>query len=185
MFSLIAIKEIEKKVEAIINSAVRQMGFEIIRIRYIEKEHPALQIMIDRNSSGVQVDECAKVSTTISTILDVNDPIDVRYDLEVSSPGINRPLTRKKDFEIWKSYTAKIKTFEFIDRRKTFSGILQGLQNDEVLLEVKEGTIGLHLEWINEAYLTVSIEKILKDTKRKKSSFINESHFDEIVIDRR
>ena len=121
--------------------------------------------MLDKDNKGIEIAECATVSTTISAILDVNDPIENEYNLEVSSPGINRPLTRRKDFKVWEGYGVKVKTSEIIDHRKNFKGILRGVKNDEVLLEITEGTIGLEFDWVEEAYLSVSVDEILKNSK--------------------
>jgi ribosome maturation factor RimP len=113
----------------------------------------------------------------------VSDPIKNEYNLEVSSPGINRPLTRRKDFDTWEGYDVKIKTNELIEQRKNFKGILRGISKNEILLEVIEGTIGLNFDWIDEASLSISIEKILKESKLEKTHSLNENEFDKIEID--
>ena len=184
MTELVAISETERKILSIIRPSVKQMGFDIIRVKYSTKGAPTVQIMIEKNDGTIEIDDCARVSTTISTLLDINDPVEEGYNLEVSSPGINRPLTRKKDFEIWKGYNANIKTKEFIDQRKNFNGILLGEKNGEILLDINEGTIGLNFDWIEESHLSVSIEKILKNNKNKKTELINENIFDQIEIEK-
>ena len=93
------INEIEEKILDLIEAPIKKMGFEVVRIRYLDKSDATLQIMIDQNSNKVEIDDCANISTTVSTLLDVDDPLSQSYTLEVSSPGINRPLTRKKDFQ--------------------------------------------------------------------------------------
>ena len=112
MEHLIADTAINKKIRTLVLPTIKQLGFELVRIKYIDKEKATLQIMIDKDNKGVQINECAEISTNISAILDVNDPISNEYNLEISSPGINRPLTRKKDFNAWKGYNIKIKTTE-------------------------------------------------------------------------
>ncbi len=86
-------------------------------------------------------------------MLDVEDPIEENYILEVSSPGIDRPLTRLKDFDMWEGYEARIETTELIDGRRRFKGILRGTEGDEVLIEIEEGeetlTIGLKFDWLS------------------------------------
>lgn len=183
MDHLIAKILIEKQIKDIVSPSVEKLGFEIVRVKYIDKEKPILQIMLDRDSIGVEIAECAKVSTIISALLDVEDPIKNEYDLEVSSPGINRPLTRKKDFTTWEGYDVRIKTTEIIDQRKNFKGVLRGILKNEVLLEMTEGTIGLSCDWLDEAFLSISVEKILKDSKYEKTSDLNENEFDKIEID--
>ncbi len=165
MKNLIASTPISKQVQELITPTIEQLGYELIRIKYFDKEKATLQIMLDRDNRGIEIEECAKISTTVSAILDVNDPIKNEYNLEISSPGINRPLTRKKDFDIWEGHSAKIKTKETIDKNKNFKGILRGTKNNEILLEIEEGVIGLNFDWIETAQLSISIEKLLKDSK--------------------
>ena len=124
MEHLIANTVISKKIKDLILPTIDQLGFEVIRIKYFDKETPILQIMLDKENKGIEIEECAVASNNISALLDVYDPIDNEYNLEISSPGINRPLTRKKDFDIWEGYQIKIKTTETIDQRKKFKGIL-------------------------------------------------------------
>ena len=174
MEHLIANTVISKKIKDLILPTIDQLGFEVIRIKYFDKETPILQIMLDKENKGIEIEECAVASNNISALLDVYDPIDNEYNLEISSPGINRPLTRKKDFDIWEGYQIKIKTTETIDQRKKFKGILRGIKSDEVLLEMDEGTIGLNFDWIEEAQLSVSIETLLKEAKLKEKKVENE-----------
>jgi ribosome maturation factor RimP len=183
MDHLVAKTLIEKQIKDIVSPSVEKLGFEIVRVKYIDKEKPILQIMLDKDNCGIEIAECAKVSTTISALLDIEDPINNEYDLEVSSPGINRPLTRKKDFTTWEGYDVRVKTTEIIDQRKNFKGVLRGIFKNEVLLEMTEGTIGLSCDWLDEAFLSISVEKILKDSKYEKTSALNENEFDKIEID--
>jgi ribosome maturation factor RimP len=94
--------------------------------------------MAQRPDGSMEVDDCARLSTALSAVLDVEDPISDAYTLEVSSPGIDRPLTRLKDFDAWEGFEAKIETSEPIDGRKRFKGLLQGTEGDEVLVEIEE-----------------------------------------------
>lgn len=170
MERLIAKTKIDKRIKSLISPVIEQMEFELIRVKYDDKAKATLQIMLDRRNNGLQIDECARLSTTISTILDVDDPIDRDYNLEISSPGINRPLTRKKDFEIWKGHIAKIKTVEKIDQRNNFKGVLRGVIKNEILLELVEGTIGLDFDWIEEAHLSVALDGLFKDSSANTKS---------------
>ena len=180
---LLARTIIDRQIKDLITPSIEELGFNIVRVMYIESERPTLQIMLDKGDSGIEIAECAKVSTTVSAILDVNDPIKNEYNLEISSPGINRPLTRKKDFDTWEGYDVKIKTSEIIDNRKNFRGILRGTRKNEILLEMIEGTIGLSFEWIEDASLSISVEKILKDSKNENTQALNQLEFDKIEID--
>ena len=92
--------------------------------------------MAERPEGGIEVDECADISNAVSAVLDVEDPILDAYTLEVSSPGIDRPLTRLKDFDTFEGYEAKLETAELIDGRKRFKGELAGVEGSEVLINI-------------------------------------------------
>ncbi len=110
----------------IITPVIEDMGFELVRVRLMAGKTQTLQIMAERPEGGIEVDECAAISTAVSAVLDVEDPIEDAYTLEVSSPGIDRPLTRLKDFDVWEGYEAKLETDELIDGRRRFKGELAG-----------------------------------------------------------
>ena len=183
MEHLIARTVIDRQIRDLITPTVEELGFEVVRVLYVDGKKPTLQIMLDKENNGIEIAECAKLSITISTLIDVSDPIKNEYNLEVSSPGINRPLTRRKDFDTWEGYDVKIKTNELIEQRKNFKGVLRGISKNEILLEVIEGIIGLNFDWIDEASLSISIEKILKESKLEKTHSLNENEFDKIEID--
>ena len=106
------------------------------------------------------------------------------YALEVSSPGIDRPLTRLKDFEQWEGYEAKIETGELIDGRRRFKGELAGVEGDEVLINIPEGTVGLKFDWLTDAKLVLTDELITEMLRQRKAAgIVNEDDFDEIVDD--
>ena len=165
---LIAKSAIEKKLLHLINPIITDMGFEVVRLRLISGKEITLQIMAARPNGFINVDECAELSTAISALLDVEDPIIDAYSLEVSSPGIDRPLTRMKDFEDFEGYDARLETVELIDGRKRFKGTLAGINGSEMLINVDEGTIGLEFEWLAEAKLVLTDELIKEMLKKKK-----------------
>ena len=134
MNDLIAKTAIDRRMTEILTPVIADMGFEVVRIRLMGGKTNTLQVMVERPDGGIEVDECAKVSTAISAVLDVEDPLEDAYALEVSSPGIDRPLTRLKDFEAWEGYEARIETTEMIDGRRRFRGVLAGVEGDEVLI---------------------------------------------------
>ncbi|MEL6207937.1 MAG: ribosome maturation factor RimP, partial [Pseudomonadota bacterium] len=101
MSDLIAKTNIDRRLAAILTPVIEGMGFELVRIRLMSGKSKTLQIMAERPDGGIEVDECGEISTAVSAVLDVEDPIEDAYALEVSSPGIDRPLTRLKDFETW------------------------------------------------------------------------------------
>jgi ribosome maturation factor RimP len=185
---LIAKSATDRRMAEILTPVVEGMGFEIVRIRLMGGMTKTLQIMVQRPDGGIEVDECAQISTAISAVLDVEDPLEDAYALEVSSPGIDRPLTRLKDFEAWEGYEARIETTEMIDGRRRFKGVLAGIEGDEVLINLEEGaetlTVGLHFDWLSDAKLILTDELIRDMLKaRKAAGIIDESQFDEIEED--
>jgi len=171
----------DKKLAELLNPILEDLGFEMVRVRLSKGDPSTLQIMADRLDGQIGVDELAEINTSVGTVLDVEDPIPENYTLEISSPGIDRPLTRKKDFDSFQGFEAKVETTELIDGRRRFRGILAGVNNDEVLINLEEGTIGLKFTWLSDARLVLSddlIKKMLK--KNTKAGILNEENFDKI-----
>ncbi|MGX0902547.1 ribosome maturation factor RimP [Roseovarius sp. MBR-79] len=178
---LIAKAAIDRRLAEIITPVIEDMGFELVRVRLMGGKTHLLQIMADRPEGGIEVDDCAAISTAISAVLDVEDPILDAYTLEVSSPGIDRPLTRLKDFEAFEGYEARLETAELIDGRKRFKGVLAGVEGNEVLINIEEGTIGLDFDWLSDAKLILTDELIREMLRaRKAAGVIDETQFDEI-----
>lgn len=185
MTDLIAKTGIDRRIADIVGPTIEGLGFELVRIRMQGGRHPLLQIMADRPEGGIDVDDCGAISTAVSAVLDVEDPIEEKYTLEVSSPGIDRPLTRMKDFDVWEGYEARIETDEQIDGRKRFKGILRGTEGDEVLIEIEnqgeQVTIGLKFDWLADAKLILTDELIAEMLRQRKAAgIIDEDQFDEI-----
>lgn len=181
MSDLIAKTAIDRRLADIVGPVIEGLGFELVRIRLMGGRTRTLQIMADRPDGGIDVDDCAAISTAVSAVLDVEDPVEDNYILEVSSPGIDRPLTRLKDFDMWSGWEARIETTELIDGRRRFKGTLAGIEGKEVLIEVEEGTIGLQFDWLSDAKLILTEELITEMLRQKKASgVIDETKFDEI-----
>ncbi|WP_439562199.1 ribosome maturation factor RimP [Roseinatronobacter sp.] len=188
MSDLIAKTTLDQRVAAIVAPVIEGLGFELVRLRVMSGKTRTLQIMADRPDGGIEVEDCARISTAVSAILDVEDPLDDAYTLEVSSPGIDRPLTRLKDFDAWNGYEARLETTELIDGRRRFKGILAGVEGEEVLIEIEENdeavTIGLQFDWLSDAKLVLTDELIAEMLRtRKDSGAIDESKFDQIETD--
>ena len=181
---LVARTAIDRRLAAIVQPVIEGMGYELVRLRLMSGKTRILQIMADRPEGGIEVDDCADISTMVSATLDVDDPLEDAYVLEVSSPGIDRPLTRLKDFDAWSGYEARIETTELIDGRRRFKGTLAGTEGDEVLIEIEEGTIGLKFDWLSDAKLVLT-DALIADTlrQRKDAGLIDEAQFDEIETD--
>ena len=185
---LIAKSAMDRRVAEIIIPVIEDMGFELVRIRLMSGKATTLQIMADRPDGGIEVDECAEISNAVSAVLDVEDPILDAYTLEVSSPGIDRPLTRLKDFEAFEGYEAKLETAELIDGRRRFKGVLAGVEGDEVLINVdgaQQGedvvTIGLKFDWLSDAKLVLTDDLIREMLRQRKAAgTLDENKFDEI-----
>jgi ribosome maturation factor RimP len=187
---LIAKAAIDRRIAEIVQPVIEDLGFELVRVRLMTGKESTLQIMAQKPDGSIEVDECATISTAVSAVLDVEDPILDAYTLEVSSPGIDRPLTRLKDFDLWEGNVAKIETTELIDGRRRFKGVLAGTEGDEVLIEIEEGaetvTIGLKFDWLSDAKLVLTddlIREVLRG--RKDKGQIDEAQFDEVqtIID--
>lgn len=182
---LIAKSASEKKLLEIIDPILLDMGFELVRLRLMSNKEITLQIMAIRPNGYINVDECAEISTAISAVLDVEDPILDGYNLEVSSPGIDRPLTRIKDFEEFEGYEAKVETVDLIDGRKRFRGTLAGINGSEILINLDEGTIGLEFDWLAEAKLILTDDLIKEMLKQRKiNQNFDDKNFDTIETER-
>ncbi len=178
---LIAKAAIDRRMAEIITPVIEDLGYELVRVRLMGGKTHTLQIMAERPEGGIEVDDCARISTAVSAVLDVEDPITDQYTLEVSSPGIDRPLTRLKDFEMFEGYEAKIETSEMIDGRKRFKGVLAGVEDNEILINLDEGTIGLEFDWLADAKLVLTDELIKEMLRQRKAAgVIDEDEFDEI-----
>jgi ribosome maturation factor RimP len=178
---LIAKAAIDRRLAEIIGPVIEDMGFELVRVRLMSGKSTTLQVMADKADGGIEVDDCAEISTAISAVLDVEDPILDAYTLEVSSPGIDRPLTRLKDFDAYEGYEAKLETAELIDGRRRFKGVLAGIDGADVLINIEEGTIGLNFDWLSDAKLVLTddlIKEMLR--QRKAAGTLDETKFDNI-----
>ncbi|MBK1635004.1 ribosome maturation factor RimP [Rhodovulum adriaticum] len=189
MTDLIAKTAIDRRLAEILHPVIEGMGFELVRIRLMGGKTKTLQIMAERPDGGIEVDECARISTAVSAVLDVEDPIEDAYTLEVSSPGIDRPLTRLKDFAAWEGYEAKLETTELIDGRRRFKGELAGVEDNDILIEITDDkgeqvTIGLDYDWLSDAKLVLTDELIREMLKaRKDAGIVDEDDYDEIETD--
>ncbi|WBU52771.1 ribosome maturation factor RimP [Paracoccus sp. SCSIO 75233] len=184
---LIAKTAIDRRLAEIISPVIADMGFELVRVRLQGGKTATLQIMADRPDGGINVEDCAEISTVVSATLDVEDPIEDKYMLEVSSPGIDRPLTRMKDFETYEGYDAKLETNQQIDGRKRFTGVLAGVEGDDVLINIEVAgdtqTIGLNFDWLADAKLLLTDELIAEMLRQKKEAGVEIDNLDESMFD--
>jgi len=156
------------EIAALAEPVIEDLGFRLVRVVLSGRDGGTLQIMAERADGTMSISDCTKVSRNLSPLLDVADPISSNYRLEISSPGIDRPLVRKVDFENWAGHEIKVETNEMIDGRRRFRGILEGVEGDEVRLQIdlKEAgdlvTIGLPFALLSNAKLVMN-DTLLKD----------------------
>lgn len=163
---------LEERIEKLVAPAIAAAGFDLIRIRITGKETRTLQIMAERADHTMSAEDCAILSRALSPILEEADPIDGAYRLEISSPGIDRPLVRLRDYHDWQGYEAKIEIDRMIEGRKKFKGVLAGVDGDNICLAVEgeEETALIPFAWISAAKLTLSDELIRESLRASKSA---------------
>jgi ribosome maturation factor RimP len=160
-------------VAALAEPVLIDMGFRVVRVAISGRDGTTVQIMAERPDGTITVQECAEISRNLSPVLDAHDPISGHYTLEISSPGIDRPLVRPSDFEDWVGYEAKVELKEAISGRKRFRGVLEGVEDGEVRLEVELDQIGLQviglpIGMIGEARLVLTDDLIREALRRSK-----------------
>ena len=154
--------------EARVEPTLEPMGFEVVRIALFGSEgRRTLQVMADRrDGSQISVDDCADISHALSAIFDVEEPVTGRYDLEVSSAGIDRPLTRLKDFVTYAGHEAKVETKIGVNGRRRFRGILTGIDGENVKVKTDEDNAIIAFDNINSAKLVLTDELIAASAGR-------------------
>jgi ribosome maturation factor RimP len=157
-------------IAALVEPALSELGFRLVRVTVSGHNGTTLQIMAERPDGTITVEDCADISRNLSPLLDAHDPIASRYALEISSPGIDRPLARVSDFEAWAGHEAKVETKELVGGRKRFRGTLKGLAGDAVRLEVPPDQggpeVSLPVGLIAEARLVLT-EALIRETLRR------------------
>jgi ribosome maturation factor RimP len=152
------------EIAALAEPVIEALGLRLVRVTISAQGGKTLQIMADRPGGAISVDDCATISRQLSPLLDAHNPIDGGYTLEVSSPGIARPLVRPSDFDDWSGLEAKIELREMIDGRRRFRGVLDGFEDGEVRLKVElkdfdePQIIGLPVDLIGDAKLVMTDE---------------------------
>ena len=144
----------------LIEPQVEKLGFELVRVITIGQANPTLQVMIDvaDGSRDITVDDCALVSRVLSDLLDEKDPIKDKYILEVSSPGLDRPLTKLKHFVRYKGYDVKIETENKVENRKRFKGKIADVDDENVVINMEDTQYTIPFAEINKAKLVITDE---------------------------
>jgi ribosome maturation factor RimP len=148
-----------RQVAELIEPTLYDMGFELVRVLLHGGQRPTLQVMAERaDRAPMTVEHCAEISRAVSAVLDVADPIAGAYRLEVTSPGLDRPLTRRADFERFCGFEARVETEVPIEGRRRFRGRLLGVVDDELHLQLEDGERAIPCAGIKKAKLIVTDE---------------------------
>ncbi len=163
------------RVAAVVEPPIVDLGYRLVRVRVTGQNGCTVQIMAERPDGTMNVEDCEAVSQAVSPALDVDDPVQTAYYLEVSSPGIDRPLVRAGDFERWAGHLAKIDTVEPVAGRKRFRGILRGVNGGDALLarddakSEEERDVAIPMRLIGEARLVLTDALVTESLRRGKS----------------
>ncbi len=161
---------IEETISALLEPTAADLGYRLVRVRLSGLKRKRLQIMAEREDGTMRVEDCEALSRAVSPVLDAHDPIRGDYDLEVSSPGIDRPLVRIEDFTRFAGHEAKLETGQMIDGRKRFRGVLKGVEGENVIFDLPEGEASIPFAWLSEARLVLTDKLIEDDLKRAKAA---------------
>jgi ribosome maturation factor RimP len=158
-------------VAALVEPVLEPLGFRLVRVLVAGRDGQTVQIMVDRPAGTVSVDDCEAISRELSPLLDAHDPMPGSYRLEISSPGIDRPLVRPSDFATWVGHEAKIGLKEPVNARKRYRGVLEGFEDGEVRIMCEVTQLGRQLQripvdLIAEARLVMT-EALIRETLRR------------------
>ena len=180
---------LDRRVADIIEPVLVDMGFRLVRVRMSGQNGLTLQVMTERNDGTMTVEDCEEVSKAISPVLDVEDPIDKAYHLEVSSPGIDRPMVRRSDFIRWQGHLVKCETSVMVDGRKRFRGKIVSVEEEGFRLERdqpaygEEAVVSIPFTALSEARLILTDDLIrdalAADKKAKAARAANQNFEDE------
>ena len=163
------------ELERLIEPIAKGLGYDLVRVRLSGANRPVLQVMAERADGTMYVDDCTRLSRAISAAFEENDPFENQYVLEVSSPGIDRPLTRRRDFETYAGHEARLELKYPLEGRKRVRGALKGLRGEDVIIETElgpdqgRGDLAVPYMSIGEAKLVLTDELIAQDLKRRKA----------------
>jgi ribosome maturation factor RimP len=164
----------ERTVADLAEPVLEELGFRLVRVKISARDGGTVQVMAERPNGEMSVEDCATVSRRLSPVLEAYDPMPGTYHLEISSPGIDRPLVRPSDFALWAGHGAKIELREPVDGRKRFKGVIEGVADQEVHLKIElDGkaepvSIGLPFSLIGEAKLVVDLDGLRADLSGNK-----------------
>jgi ribosome maturation factor RimP len=162
---------VEERVIALVEPTAAGLGYRIVRVRLSGNRRKRLQIMAERVSDGqMGIDDCTRLSRALAPVFDLEDPIQGEYDLEVSSPGIDRPLMRIEDFERFIGFDAKCETAAPINNQRRWKGVIKAISGDEITLDTDQGEAKLKFSSLSDARLVLTDKLIADDLKRAKAA---------------
>lgn len=182
MSDLVAKAAVDQRLARIVTPTIESMGFRLVRLRLIGGKRMTLQVMAERPDGSMEIEDCAELSRALSAVLDVEDPIEREYTLEVSSSGIDRPLTRLDDFAHWAGYVARLEADELIDGRRRFKGTLRGVEAGQVLIDTEQGPARVPFDLLADAKLVLTDALVAESLKARKAGF-DTAAFDELDYD--
>lgn len=165
---------LEGELASLAEPVLEDLGFRLVRVKVSKRDGQTVQIMAERPDGSINIDDCETISRQLSPLLDVNDVINGAYRLEVSSPGIDRPLVRPKDFEDWAGHEAKVDLNEPVEGRRRFRGELEGFEDGEIRIKVDlkdtgEAVIGIPVSLVRDAHLVLTDELVREALSRAKA----------------
>lgn len=163
----------EARIAAVVEPVLTGLGYRLVRILFSRREGSTLQVMAERPDGSMLINDCAVASRAISAALDVDDPLDTAYNLEMSSPGIDRPLVRLSDFNRWRGYECRVELEHMMDGQKRFRGIIEGVVDGNLSLvtdNASDAIIELPVTAIAEAKLMLTDKLIAESLRRSKQS---------------
>jgi ribosome maturation factor RimP len=165
-----ATNPLEERLIALVEPVAAELGLRLVRVRIGGLKRKRLQIMAEREADGgMSVDNCADLSRALGPVLDAADPIKDDYDLEISSPGIDRPLVRLDDFVRFAGHEARLETAHLIDGRRRFKGAIIGIEGENVRMRTNEGDAAVPFSALSDARLILTDALIAEDLRRQEA----------------
>jgi ribosome maturation factor RimP len=174
----------DRKLLELLDPVAEAAGYELVRLRLMggTKSGRTLQLMAERPDGEMNVDDCATLSRAVAEVLDAADPVAGEYRLEVSSPGIDRPLTRLKDFQAYEGYEARLELDRLAENRKRFKGVLAGVEGENVLIDLEgeeDVTAEIPFAWISDAKLALTDQLMKRGAEARAARLESEQNEEE------
>lgn len=163
--------DVLQKITQAIEPSLESMGYTLVQIKLADTaRRKTLSIMAERiDEQGMSFDDCTEISRMVSALLDVEDPISGAYDLEVCSPGLDRPLVKQKDYKRYKGFEAKLETMFPVQGRKRFRGTIEGVNGEDIKIAMPEGQVSIPFSSIRTAKLVANDALVSAAMKKKKT----------------